>query len=475
MSGSTLPTVVTSGGLQPQTVLQLSTQLIAYATAIVPGLTTNLPGSLISDLTGTATGALLVQDQARIDLINSVSPYLANPFVLYQLGAVYGVPQGQGSNASVYIVFTGSSAGFVVPIGFTVSDNTNQYVIQDGGVIGASLQSEPLFAVATVPGTFAIPAGTVTTLITSVPGGYTLSCTNPLAGTPQQSAQTIASYRSQVLQAGLVASVGTPAMVKTLLGNVPGVNPALVSVRTVPGSGWEIIVGGSGDPYQIANAILQGVGDIGLLVGSTLGVANFTAASNGVVTTTLNHGYLTGQAVVISGVSPGTYNGTYSSITALTETTFEVNTNTSGFGAYSSGGVITPNFRNETVTLNFSPDNYSIVFVIPPSQTVAMSVSWNTISTNFVSATAVAQLAAAALANYVNGLPIGVPMNVDVMIATFQTAVASILPASLISIVTFTVDINGIATSPGGGTVLISGDPESYFSTTAASIVVTQI
>ena len=105
------------------------------------------------------------------------------------LGAVYGVPQGQGSNASVYIVFTGSSAGFVIPIGFTVSDGSNQYVVQDGGVIGSDLQSLPLFAVAVNSGTFAIPANTVTTIVTSVPSPYVLSVTNPLAGTPQESAQ----------------------------------------------------------------------------------------------------------------------------------------------------------------------------------------------------------------------------------------------------------------------------------------------
>jgi hypothetical protein len=413
-------------------------------------------------------------DSARIGLVNSISPYLANPFILYQLGAVYGVSQGLGSNASVNLIFTGSSAGFVIPIGFTVSDGTNQYTVQDGGVIGTDLQTLPLFAVASNAGTFAIPADTVTQLVTSVPGGYTLSVTNPLAGTPQQSAQTISDYRAQVMQAGQVASVGTSAFTKTLIEAVPGVIPALVSIVAVVGVGWKIIVGGSGDPYQIANAILQGVGDIAFLVGSTLGVANFTAAANGVVTTTLNHGYTTGQAVVVTGVSPGTYNGTYSSITVLTEKTFEVNINTSTFGAYSSGGVITPNFRNQSVTLNQYPDDYVIPFVLPPAQTVAMVVIWNTISVNYVSATSVALLAAAALAGYVNGLAVGAPLNVDVMIALFQTSIAAILPAALISTVTFSVTINGVATSPLGGTVLIYGDPESFMSTTMAQIVVEQ-
>jgi hypothetical protein len=473
MSGSTLQTVMTPQGLQPQTPIALNAQLYAMAVALSPGLTV-LPGGLIADLGGTGTGALLVMDAARIDVINSVSPLLANPFMLYQLGSVYGVPQGQGSNATVNLVFTGSSAGFVIPIGFTVGDGSNQYVVQDGGVIGASLQSLPIFAVAVNSGTFAIPANSVTTIATSVPGGYTLSVTNPIAGTPQESAQTIASYRSQVLQAGLVASIGTPAFVTALIDAIPGVNPALVAIEVVPGIGWKIIVGGSGDPYQIAGAILRGVGDVALLTGSTLGIANFTAANPGVVTTTINHLFSTGQVIVVAGVTPSAYNGTYT-ITVIDEKTFSVGVNSSGFGAYASGGVITPNFRNQAVSINQYPNTYVIPFVIPPIQTVAMAVEWNTISVNFVSATAVASLVSNALAAYVNGLPIGAPLNVDVMIQVFQTAVASILSASLISIVTFSVTINGVATSPAGGTVLIYGDAESSMSASTASIVVTQL
>lgn len=471
MSG-TLPTIITPAGLQPQTPAALNAQLYAMALALSPGLTV-LPGGLIADLGGTGTGALLVMDSARIDVINSVSPLLANPFILYQLGSIYGVPQGLGSNASVYVVFTGSAAGMIIQQGFTVSDGTNQYVIQDGGTTGSSLQTQPLFAVATNNGQFGIPAGTVTQLITSAPSGYTLTVTNPLAGTPLQAAQTIAGYRAQVLQSGLVTSAGTIPYLKTLVGNVPGVNQNMISVRIV-GSDYEVIVGGSGDPYQIAGAIFQSGMSVSTLTGSTLAVANFTAATDGVCTTTLSHGYATGQAVTVAGVAPTGYNQTYASITVIDEKNFSCGVNTSGYGAYSSGGVCTPNFRNVSISIINYPDTYPVPFVIPPSQTVAMAVSWNTISPNYVSDTSVGQLASAALASYVNMLGIGQPMNVDVMISTFSTAIAAILPAQLLSTVTFTVDINGVATSPAAGTVLIYGDVESFFLTTAAAIVVTQ-
>jgi len=481
MSGSTtppvspsLPTVMSATGLVPLSPTTLNGQIIAAAAALSPGLTANLPGTLIEDIASTDTGACTVMDQARVDVINSVSPLGANPFVLYQLGAIYGVTPGQATNASVNLIFTGSSAGYVIPVGFTVSDGTNQYAVQDGGIVGTSLQTLPLFATATNSGTFAIPAGTVTQLVTSVgQAGYTLTVTNPLAGTPAQPAQTISAYRTQVLQAGYVTSTGTAPFLRTQLGAVPGVNPNLIGIKAVPGVGWEIIVGGSGDPYQIAGAIFRSMPDLALLTGSTLGVANFTAANPGVVTTTLNHLYATGQAVVIAGVTPTAYNGTYT-ITVLSPTTFSVGVDTSTFGAYASGGVVTPNFRNQVVTINNYPDTYTIPFVIPPTQAVAMSVTWNTISPNFVSATSVAQLAAAALASYVNALGIGQPLNLGVMQTTFATSIAAILSAQLISTLTFAVTINGISTSPEAGTELIYGDPESFMTTTSAAIVVEQ-
>jgi hypothetical protein len=479
MSGSTLPTIMQASGLQPQTPAALSSAIVAEAVGLAPGLTTELPGSIISDIVGTDTGAALVIDAARVDLVNSLTPLGANPFLLYQQGQMVGVAQGQDTNGNCNVVFTasGATAGVIIQPGFIVSDGTNQYTIPDGGVTDSAGQTQPLLAIATNNGIFPIPAGSVTQFVSSSPAppGVTLAVTNPFAGNPAVAQQTISDYRSQVLQAWNVASVGTPQFLRTLLGNVPGVNTNLISIRVVSGVGWEIIVGGGGDQYLIAYAILQAVGDIAYLVGSTLQVNGVTAATNGVVTTNLNHGFSTGQAVTIAGVTPSGYNGTYSSITVLTEKTFELNTNTSSFGAYVSGGVITPNFRNVAVSLNYYPDTYVIPFVVPPAQTVSMLVQWNTISPNFVSATNVASLASAALAAYVNALPIGQPLNVDVMISVFQTAVASILAAPLISALNFTVDINGISTAPTSGTVLIQGDPESYFTATASSIVVSQL
>ncbi|WP_420488937.1 hypothetical protein [Phytobacter diazotrophicus] len=56
-----------------------------------PGLTTDLPGSLIEDIVSTDVGALLVCDQARVDLINSVGPLKTNLTMLNLLAQQSGI------------------------------------------------------------------------------------------------------------------------------------------------------------------------------------------------------------------------------------------------------------------------------------------------------------------------------------------------------------------------------------------------
>src|SRR6516225_7207525 len=175
--------VITSAGAVPSTLDALNTELVTKATALAPGLTTTLPSSLIEDLSSTDTGALSVQDQAAVDLINSVSPLSANEFILYELGDVYGVRRGVGSNTSVYVIFSGTP-GFVIPSGFVVSDGTHQYVTQDPAIISGSGNSAPTFCLAVDEGSWAIPATSVTVLVTSVPSTVVLNCSNPGTGIP---------------------------------------------------------------------------------------------------------------------------------------------------------------------------------------------------------------------------------------------------------------------------------------------------
>jgi hypothetical protein len=272
----TIPVVMTENGLQPRSAIDILNELISLVAAINPGYTANLPGSLIEDISSTDVGAITLIDQARVDLLNSLTPFGSNEFLLNQLGQVYGVQLGQPTNASVFIQFTGVP-GFVVVRGFTVSDGTNQFSVQDGGIID-SIGTVTLFCVALNSGSFPIPANTVTTLVTSVPGILGLSCTNPMAGIQSTALESWDSYRSRVLQAGIASSQGMPSYLRTLLSNVPGVQARLIGILQRSGM-WEIICGG-GDPFAVGYAIFKALFDVSQLTGSLTTSRNITVAIN---------------------------------------------------------------------------------------------------------------------------------------------------------------------------------------------------
>lgn len=392
----TLPIIITKDGLQPQSAQALRDELTTLVADQVPGYTADLPGSLIEDITSTDVGAMVLIDQARVELVNSLSPYGANEFLLNQLGQIYGVVRGQPTNTSVFVQFT-ATPGFVVNKGFVVSDGTHQYYVQDGGIVG-SLGNVTLFCIASISGSWPIPANTVNQIITSVPISVGLACNNPNPGTPSTSEETVDNYRYRVLQAGKTASTGMATYLKTLLNNVSGVQTRLISVRQI-GSNWQVLCGG-GDPYSVGFAIFEALFNINDLVGSS-----------------------------------------------HTE-------------------------RNVVVSVYDIPDNYNIIYVNPPAQTVNMVVTWNTTLTNYVSDTSVAILVANALTDYINSLYVGDYINIFEMETVFQVAVSAFIPAQNLSRFLFDVYIDGILTPPNSGTGLIAGDPEGYFITTSPSIIV---
>lgn len=401
---NTFPTVIGKEGAVPAPPAELRAAVVDGVTATNPGYTANLPASMVEDMVSTEVGALTVIDQAKVDLINSMTPFGANEFLLTQLGNQAGIPKGGPSNTSVLVVFSGGTPGYGIAEGFTVSDGTHQYALRTGGVVKSDGTTSPLLAVATAEGTWSVPASTVTTNITSVPSPYVLNVTNPNDGIPgNPDGESWASYRSRVLTGGLAVAQGMPTFLRTLLGNVDGVPARLISIRggTVSGT-WEIIVGG-GDPYEVAFAMFSAIFDTSTIAGST--------------------------------TNPG---------------------------------------RNVTVSIVDFPDSYSITFVVPAEQVVTMAVLWGSTSPNIVNPTAVAQAASIALAAYVNSIYVGQPINVFELQATFQEAVADLIPTPLLTRMVFTVSINGTPVSPTIGTGIIAGDPEGYFTASAAAINVTQ-
>jgi len=467
----TLPTTLTAAGLQPTPPAVWLAGLLALVAAVRPGYTA-LPGSLIEDISSTDVGAITQMDQMRIDLINSLSPFGANEFLLNQLGAgVYGIIPNLSTNTSVFVVFSGTP-GFVMSVGFTVTDGTHQYVVQDGGIVGSGGISSPMFCIANQTGEWAVPANSVTGLITSVPSTITLSVDNPETGTPGSAAETEEAYRSRVLMAGLVASQGMARMLKTLLAKVTGVQARLISVVQEPTGGWSILCGG-GDPNEVAYAIFIALFDISTLVGSINEVLDVTPANPGVVHTSLDHGFVNGQSATISDSVVTSYNGTFV-VTVVDSTHFSIGIDTSAYAPYTGGGIVTPNNRNITVSIYDYPDTYLVTYVNPPQQDVAIAVTWNTNATNFISPVAISAAAIPEIVAYINGIAVGQPINVLELQSVFSAAVADILPPQLLTRLLFAVSINGVGVLPTAGTSIIPGDPQSFFLTDSSQIVVSQ-
>lgn len=467
------PTVITAAGLQPTPPQTLYDQVIALVQAIDPDYTANLPPSLIGDIGQTDAYSLAQCDSARVEVINSLTPYTANPFILNQQGTLVGIPPNIPTNTSVYCFFTGT-VGFIVERGFLVTDGTYQYAVYAATVIPSSGTTGPVLCIATVSGSWAVPQNTVNALATSVASTISLSVNNPNAGTPSQGVETEEQFRSRVIQGYEATAIGVPNFLYNLLTAIPGVNPTWTTVAQIDGGGWEIIVGGSGDPYAIAFAIFEGLADISSIVGSTMTISGITAANPGIVTTVLNHGFLAGATVTIANSTNAAYNGTYTVTAPVTNKTFSLGVNTSGFGAYTGGGILAPNNRNQTVSISQPPNTYSITYVQPPAQTVLITMTWNTTATNIIDATAVQTLGAPAIAAYVNAIQVGQPINIFQLEDAFKASIANLVPPALVTRMVVQVTINGVITAATSGTGIVVGDPESYFVCLSTGVTIVQ-
>jgi hypothetical protein len=479
------PIVMTKAGALPQAPADLRTQLVQLVTfgtdpegnqvmTPQPGFTDGLPGSLIEDIVSTDTAALVLCDRARVELVNSMTPWGANAFLMNQLGNLFGIPSGTSTNVSVGVVFTGT-VGFMIQIGFQVSDGTHVFIVQQPGIIPQSGHTPSLLAVAVQTGIFPVPASTVLQIITSVPSVIALTVNNPLAGSGGATVETEQAYRLRILQASIVGCQGSPAFLKTLLMAVPGVVPTQVGIQGVTGVGWKVICGGANpDPYAIAAAIYQAMPDINTLVSSTMSVAGVTQANPGVVTTSLNHGYANGQIVTFSGVNGMTQLNTGSyTVTVVDTKRFSIGVNTTAFGAYTSGGVVAPNLRNNLVSIFDYPDTYQVPFVTPPAQTTQVALTWNAVSTLLAGAV-VSQLMQSAIIGYINAVPVGQPVNIFAMQEIVQDAVETLVPPQNLSRMIWTVTANGVVIPPTAGTGLCYGDSESYWATNTGLVTVTQ-
>lgn len=466
-----LPTVIDSSGLVATAPATLRSNTVAYAQSVSSGITTDLPGTLIEDLASTSTGALVQIDQARVDAVNSITPYGCNDALLDDMGYIYGIKRGTATNTSAYVVFTGTP-GFVINAGLTVTDGTYQYVVQTAATIATDGTSGNVYVVATVAGSWAVSAGSITQVVTSIPTGYTLTVTNAATGTPGDAdGESDTNYRYRIIQSGAATCQSTPRFMKANIANVSGVSSRLVSVYS-GNSTYRVMVGG-GDPYQVAGAIYQSVADLPLLAGSVNTITSISQSASAVVTTELTHG-LTGGSVVISGAEGMTgANGTWD-IVVIDNNSFQINYDSTNADAYTGSGVLETNPRNEVVNIIDYPDTYSIPFVIPLQQIVKIALTWNTNAENTVSTDTVTSLGQSALVSYINGIYAGAPINLFQMQSVFASAVSNAVPTTNLTRMEFTVYIDGEEVTADTGTGVIQGDTQSYLYTTTSDVTITR-
>lgn len=277
-----------------------------------------------------------------------------------------------------------------------------------------------------------------------------------------------------------------PAVVETFLnsGFSPGQDIAIAGVLPSGYNGSFAIIA---TPTENTFSLGKRFAAVNIASGSWAGgIVTLTTASA--------HGVTVGSTVTIVGSTPAAYNGTFVATSGTTGTTLKYALvsdpgsltvpgqlsagvalfDATGLSSYVSGGIVTPNLRNITVTLTDYPDTFLITYVNPPPQTVAITVTWNTSSPNFVSPAAVSQMGAQPIADYINSVVVGQPIILFSLESIFRDAIATIVPPSLLTRMVFTVSINGVGTSPTSGTGIIAGDPQSYFFSTASDINIVQ-
>jgi len=411
------------------------------------------------------------------------SVILGNASAVSFTGAISGTTLTISAIASGQILVgdaitgAGVTAGTVITGFLTGTGGTGTYSVNNSQTVGSEAMtgtthgSAIAYVVAVNYGTWAIPAGSIQTIITSVPAGYPLVCVNSSNGTIATESETVDLYRARILQAQLAPSVGTISYLKSLLQAIPGVQPRLVSV-----SGASKIMVGGGDPYAVAGAIYNALFDIGDLKGSIVTSHTWSVT-----------GSITGSVFTVTAVSSGTIAiGDIVSGNGIENPTVIVSfgTGAGGTGTYNinysqliPSETITgaASLRNSIVNIIDYPDTYTILYVVPVSQAVTISLTWSTVASNFTATSTISAAATTAFVNYINSIPVSIAINLYTLQQTFLSSISSIIQPELISALTFVVSINGVPTSPGAGTGLISGDSEGYFVTDATKITLIRV
>jgi hypothetical protein len=131
--------------------------------------------------------------------------------------------------------------------------------------------------------------------------------------------------------------------------------------------------------------------------------------------------------------------------------------------------------RNQIIAIVDDPDTYYILFVVPVQQIVEIICDWSTIAPNFTANIVVQTAIAEAFSNYINSIPVGMPINVFSLQQLFLESIAAIIPPTMISAIAITVKIDGATVAPSAGTGLVYGDLEGYVVTDTNKITVNRV
>lgn len=460
---SDLPILIDASGPVAKTSNELRQKLVEKAQALSPGLTDNLPGSLVEDIVSTSVGALIICDQARVDLLNSIGPRTGNLNMLTQLAEQYGVPSRRSEGlTTVNLIFEGTP-GFVVSQGFRVSDGTHQYILQDAVIVPTDGKTDPMVAYGSVSGQWAVSALTVTKLITSVPDNIKLSVSNPTAGTPAAGSESVSDFRDRVWQAGMSNVSAYPGFIRTELSKVTNIVNRLTSVKNI-GNKWYVICSG-GDLYSMAGAIFKSAGDFTRLAAFVLEIASMTKGEETIVETNYTHGFSTGQIIQFHDmVLWNELNDRDFVITVTSPNTFTIPYDTSTLdGNFDGTGNITPNLRAHSVIINDWPDNYTIPFSEPLQQKVTIQYQWNTTQSSYLSSAAISEVVIIPTVEYINSISSGNPININTLKGIFMSQVDTISNQDIIDTLKVVVTSNGYAVEPEGDESVIWGDAFSYW------------
>jgi hypothetical protein len=112
--------------------------------------------------------------------------------------------------------------------------------------------------------------------------------------------------------------------------------------------------------------------------------------------------------------------------------------------------------------------------VLTPTQTVTVTVNWNTNLPNFTGGGAFASLTQGPIASYISSLPPGVPINLNVLDGIFLTAVSPVIAPQNLTRLVWSIYINSTLTPPASGTQAVLADPESNYTCASSGVTVEQ-